>query len=57
MRETHAYGPSAMQALCGARAVYSSVYAREVTCAACRDATRRARPGEAPAALKRGGRR
>lgn len=32
---THAYGPSALQARCGAPNVYCSVYAREVTCAAC----------------------
>lgn len=32
---THAYGRSALQARCGAREVYCSVYARDVTCAAC----------------------
>lgn len=34
-RMTHAYGPSALQARCGAPNVYCSVYAREVTCEAC----------------------
>lgn len=38
---THAYGPSALQALCGARDVYCAAYAREVTCGACKGLARR----------------
>lgn len=38
---THDYGPHALQARCGAPNVYCSVYAREVTCGACKGLARR----------------
>lgn len=53
---THAYGPSALQARCGAPNVYCSVYAREVTCEACqrlRDGAPAPCPGPVDAPMTR----